>query len=392
MTLQGGCLLCGGRLRAELPAPPHLGGSGDRGESGATEDCHVGVARLFGGVRHEEVAEPLRGEGFTLADGDLVLRPMTEQDLDSVFLWSDDPENLWFAEHELVQRRTPDRLRASYREISATPAELCIVEVAGIPVGAALLRQMSLPRLHRAFSDRDCRRVDLQLARPWRNQGIGRRAVRLLTAHGFGAGAEFQFGCDISSENHPGLRVFKANRFAAWRRRAHPAGAGWPTTWDLVCRPEYFFGRAPVKDHPGADQVMAADLPTGATVVVYREDPEVLIFMLHRAHQGPAYEGDWARTPPAGARFPAEPIEECACRELSEEIGAEIPPSDLHLVRGGDAEWWVYSLALAPGADVVLDEEDDRFEWLGPGEDLARCRPEAPRNGLAMAISSIRDG
>lgn len=62
------------------------------------------------------------------------------------------------------------------------------------------------------------------------------------------------------------------------------------------------------------------------------------------------------------------------------------PPNDLCLVDGGDAEWWV------PGVGVVLDEEHDRFERLAPGGALVRCRLEAPRHGLAMAITSIGDG
>src|SRR5687767_4663816 len=66
--------------------------------------------------------------------------------------------------------------------------------------------------------------------------------------------------------------------------------------------------------------------PFGATVIVYRRAVRgVQFLMLHRAHDGPDFEGDCAWTPPSGARFPNEPIELCARRELLEEIGLTLP-------------------------------------------------------------------
>jgi RimJ/RimL family protein N-acetyltransferase/8-oxo-dGTP pyrophosphatase MutT (NUDIX family) len=334
------------------------------------------------------VVDRLRSHEVTLVDGDLVLRPMTENDWDAVLSWSNDPQVIWFSEGDRVESRSREQVQAIYRGVSHTPADLFIFEVSGTPVGDGWLQQMNLPRLLQAFPDRDCRRIDLQLARGSWGQGIGTRAIRLLTAHGFQAGADLVFACDIGAENDRSLRAFKANCFVPWRLRAQPADSKWSHTWDLVCRSEYFFGHAPAKGRSGPDQVMAADAPFGASVVVYRRDPELRILMLHRSVQGPHYEGDWAWTPPAGARFPAEPIEECACRELSEEIKMEVSPADLTLV--DHLEWWTYRLVLPPGVDIVLDEEHDRFEWLAPEEALARCQPEAPRGGLARAISSIQ--
>jgi 8-oxo-dGTP pyrophosphatase MutT (NUDIX family) len=152
------------------------------------------------------------------------------------------------------------------------------------------------------------------------------------------------------------------------------------TTWDGL----------PVTDEP----------PFGATVVVYRvRDDGVEVLMLHRAHHGPAYTGDWAWTPPAGARLPGEPVEECAHRELREETGLAlvVEPS-----RCGTDEWWVYladappeaavvNLADAPPeAAVVIDAEHDRFEWLPVELASARCAPEMVRAPLLAAIAQIR--
>lgn len=61
-------------------------------------------------------------------------------------------------------------------------------------------------------------------------------------------------------------------------------------------------------------------------MVVYRRAPEVEVLVLHRSAGGAALEGDWAWTPPAGTRFPAEPIDHCAARELHEELGLDLQP------------------------------------------------------------------
>ena len=67
---------------------------------------------------------------------------------------------------------------------------------------------------------------------------------------------------------------------------------------------------------------VASEAPFGAAIVVYRRGPEGLEFLiLHRAYDDADFEGDWAWTPPSGARYPAESIKACAARELVEETG-----------------------------------------------------------------------
>ncbi len=112
---------------------------------------------------------------------------------------------------------------------------------------------------------------------------------------------------------------------------------------DLVCRPALFRGTASVEAHPGKDRIRASDPPYGAAVVVYRRAPAIEVLVLHRT--GTASEGDWAWTPPGGARFPAEQIEHCAARELHEEIGLDLEP---RVVTAGDeAGWAVYAVEVA---------------------------------------------
>ena len=64
---------------------------------------------------------------------------------------------------------------------------------------------------------------------------------------------------------------------------------------------------------------IAADTPTGATVVVRRRDlaGRLEFLLLHRNAEGADYEGDWAWTAPAGCRQPGEAVYPAALRELA---------------------------------------------------------------------------
>jgi 8-oxo-dGTP pyrophosphatase MutT (NUDIX family) len=129
---------------------------------------------------------------------------------------------------------------------------------------------------------------------------------------------------------------------------------------------------------------ISSEPPFGASILVFRAGGRrAEVLLLHRAHHGPDYAGDWAWTPPAGARLPGEPIAACAARELREETGLSLP---IIPTACGTAEWPVY-LAEAPAdSSVILDAEHDRFEWVAARQASARCLPEAVARALNAAV------
>lgn len=136
------------------------------------------------------------------------------------------------------------------------------------------------------------------------------------------------------------------------------------------------------------DGVAVADEPPfGASVVVYRRaDAGVEFLLLHRAHGGPDYEGDWAWTPPAGARQPGEDPDRAAARELREETGLELP---IRRICDGLGDWRIYTAEAPLDAVVVLDAEHDRFEWVAASDAPARCSPELVAAQLRSALAGL---
>lgn len=126
---------------------------------------------------------------------------------------------------------------------------------------------------------------------------------------------------------------------------------------------------------------IAADSPTGATVVVRRRgltgQPELLL--LRRAHNGPDFAGDWAWTSPAGCRQPGEAVYAAALRELAEEAGivnAKPWAVDLSWRKPSQTQWVIFAVDVARDVRIdLVDPEHDRYEWLSPKEARQRVLP-----------------
>ena len=133
---------------------------------------------------------------------------------------------------------------------------------------------------------------------------------------------------------------------------------------------------------------VSAERPHGASIVVWRTTEAGLEFLLlHRAHEGPDYAGDWAWNPPGGARVPGEPIDECARRELAEETGLTVEFRATACFDGD--EWLVYEAEAPAEAEVVLSPEHDAYRWLPLQEAYELCLPRRVADQLACVARTL---
>lgn len=128
-------------------------------------------------------------------------------------------------------------------------------------------------------------------------------------------------------------------------------------------------------------QPISPDPPYGASIIVYRLQEEVAEFLiLHRAWHEPNDQGDWAWTPPSGARHPNEAIEGCAKRELAEETGLSLT---LQRANTDDETWAVFFAEAEADAQIKLDAEHDQYAWVSLTEAIHRCKPAQVGNTVA---------
>jgi 8-oxo-dGTP pyrophosphatase MutT (NUDIX family) len=131
---------------------------------------------------------------------------------------------------------------------------------------------------------------------------------------------------------------------------------------------------------------VARERPYACCVVVWREaEGRREFLLLHRLAPGGAnYEGEWAWTPPSGARQPGETPDAAAARELAEEVGLALPLMPL-LDASASEDVALYVAQAPPDAEVLLDDEHDVFLWLPLEEALPRCLPSVVAAGLGNA-------
>jgi 8-oxo-dGTP pyrophosphatase MutT (NUDIX family) len=135
---------------------------------------------------------------------------------------------------------------------------------------------------------------------------------------------------------------------------------------------------------------VAQERPYACCVIVWREGLRGREFLLlHRLAPGGAdYEGDWAWTPPSGARFPGEAPDDAARRELLEETGLELPFTRVQEAAPTE-DVALYVAEAPPDAEVVLDDEHDRFVWMSLEDAVRTCLPPEVGAGIANAAARV---
>jgi 8-oxo-dGTP pyrophosphatase MutT (NUDIX family) len=131
---------------------------------------------------------------------------------------------------------------------------------------------------------------------------------------------------------------------------------------------------------------VAREPPYASCVVVWREGAAGREFLvLHRAHFGPDFAGDWAWTPPSGARRTGESPDAAAARELREETGLDLP---LARIESRDPDLALYVAEAPHGSAVVVDADHDAHRWLPLEAAAELCLPAMVAEGLRTAATA----
>ncbi|MCL5997496.1 MAG: GNAT family N-acetyltransferase [Chloroflexi bacterium] len=173
----------------------------------------------------------------TLRGERMVLRPLTEQDWETLLRWNNDPEVLYFAEGDDVSSHSLEDMQGIYRGVSQN-AFCFMAELDGCPVGECWLQRMNLDRILQKYPDLDCRRIDLMIGEKNRwGKGLGTEMIRLLTDFAFThERADAVFGCDIADYNPRSLRAFLTNGYQLDVTTPQPPGGKARCCYDVVIR------------------------------------------------------------------------------------------------------------------------------------------------------------
>ena len=176
-----------------------------------------------------------------LSNGDLTLRPMTEDDWEPLYRWNNDPEVLYYAEGDDISGRSLEDVQAIYRGVSQSAFNF-MVEYSGMVIGECWLQRVNLERLLERFPHLDCRRIDLAIGeKAFWGRAIGTEVIRLLTRFGFEEDhADAIFGCSIADYNPRSRRAFEKNGYVVVQENVEPEGMKAKLTVDLMLTRERY--------------------------------------------------------------------------------------------------------------------------------------------------------
>jgi len=183
-------------------------------------------------------SQALRTHHVALEGARLKLRPLSEDDWDTLLRWNSDPEVLYYSEGADVQSYSLEDVQLIYRSASRD-AHCFMIELDDQLIGECWLQRMNLDRILDRHPGRDCRRIDLMIGekRLW-GQGYGSEAIELLTRYAFEQqGADLVFGCDIADYNVASRRAFEKCGYELEAEVPAPPGGKAAVTYDLVRRP-----------------------------------------------------------------------------------------------------------------------------------------------------------
>ncbi len=182
-------------------------------------------------------AERLTPHEITLRGPRLVLRPLREDDWETLLTWNNDEEVLYYAEGEDVTGYTLEEVQELYRTISRL-AFCFMMEFDGRPIGECWLQRMNLARILEQYPGEDVRRIDLLIGEKalW-GRGLGTEAIGLLADFAFGhEHADAVFACDVADYNHGSLRAFQKAGFSVCATHPQPPGNKAHIKHDLIRR------------------------------------------------------------------------------------------------------------------------------------------------------------
>lgn len=166
------------------------------------------MRRICASERGRDV-EKLKEHDITLRSGNIVLRPMTEDDWDILHKWNSDPEVLYYADGN-AEGYSLEMVKRIYRGV-CRHAFCFIIEYEKRPVGETYLQEMNLERILVKFPDKDIRRIDIMIGEKelW-GQGIGTKTVGMLLEFGFEKkNVDAIFGCGVDESNVRSFKMFK---------------------------------------------------------------------------------------------------------------------------------------------------------------------------------------
>ncbi len=308
----------------------------------------------------------------TLRDGDVVLRPWRDDDVDVARLQHDDQIAYWFGLETVAPsagrlQEAIDRWRAGYAADRRTVS--FVVQRVGEVAGTVEVRRTDEGNGHLSWT----------LFAGHRGRGSALRAVRLLIGYAFDELGLPRVEAYVHPDNQRSLRV--AGR-AGLRREGVLRGreAFHGLRGDAVV-----LGRLVTDPEPasadGFRAVLNAGLPLKRVIAQgLLRDPAGRVLLCELT-----YKDDWDL--PGGVVEPRESPRDCVTREVHEELGIEVTAGELVTVDWlppwagwDDACLFMFDLGVVDAGLVDAMRLEPReiaaVHWAGPATVRDRCRPQ----------------